>query len=110
AAKPAFAVKSEHFTALGDSLVLCRFTAERGFGVFIGEPYARMVRAITGWDVTVEELERVGERIINLERLFNVREGVRRAQDVLPWRGVDEPDPAGPSAGNRCPPAGARAM
>jgi aldehyde:ferredoxin oxidoreductase len=108
--KPAFAVKSQHFTALGDSLVLCRFTSERGFGVFIGEPYARMVRAITGWDVTVEELERVGERIINLERLFNVREGVRRAQDVLPWRVMHEPIPDGPSAGMHCPPAELSAM
>jgi aldehyde:ferredoxin oxidoreductase len=102
--KPAFAVRSQHFTAVGDSLVLCRFTAERGFGLFLGEPYAAMVRAVTGWDMTVEELERVGERIINLERLFNVREGVRRAQDVLPWRVMHEPIPDGPSAGMHCPP------
>src|SRR5262249_17517896 len=76
--KPAFAIRSQHFTAVGDSLVMCRFTSERGFGLYVGEPYAAMVRAVTGWDVTVEELERVGERIVNLERLFNVREGVRR--------------------------------
>ncbi|HKD00037.1 MAG TPA: aldehyde ferredoxin oxidoreductase family protein [Methylomirabilota bacterium] len=102
--KPAFAVKSQHFTALGDSLVMCRFTSERGFGLFVGDPYAAMVRAVTGWDVTVDELERVGERIINLERLFNVREGVRRAQDVLPWKVMHEPIPDGPSAGMHCPP------
>src|SRR5215467_14515346 len=71
---------------------------------FIGEPYATMVRAVTGWDVTVDELEQVGERVINLERLFNVREGVRRAQDVLPWRVMHEPIPDGPSAGMHCPP------
>ena len=103
--KPAFAVRSQHFTALGDSLVLCRFTSERGFGLFVGEPYARMVRAVTGWNVTAEELERVGERIVNLERLFNVREGVRRADDTLPWRVMHEPIPEGPSAGMHCPPA-----
>jgi aldehyde:ferredoxin oxidoreductase len=102
--KPAFAIRSQHFTAVGDSLVLCRFTAERGFGLFLEEPYARMVRAITGWDVTVEELERAGERIVNLERQFNVREGVRRAADVLPWRVMHEPIPDGPSAGMHCPP------
>jgi len=76
--KPEFAIRSQHFTAVDDSLVLCRFTSERGFGLYIEEPYARMVSAVTGWNVTVEELERVGERVINLERLFNVREGVRR--------------------------------
>jgi aldehyde:ferredoxin oxidoreductase len=102
--KPAFAVRSQHFTAVGDSLVMCRFTSERGFGLFLGEPYAAMVRAVTGWDVTVEELERVGERIVNLERLFNVREGVGRAADVLPWKVMHEPIPDGPSAGMFCPP------
>jgi aldehyde:ferredoxin oxidoreductase len=102
--KPAFAVRSQHFTAVGDSLVMCRFTSERGFGLFLGEPYAAMVRAVTGWDVTVEELERVGERIVNLERLFNVREGVRRGADALPWKVMHEPIPDGPSAGMFCPP------
>jgi aldehyde:ferredoxin oxidoreductase len=102
--KPAFAVRSQHFTAVGDSLVLCRFTAERGFGLFIDEPYAEMLAAVTGWDVTVDELEQTGERIVNLERLFNVREGVRRAADVLPWRVMHEPIPHGPSAGMYCPP------
>jgi len=103
--KPEFAARSQHFTAVDDSLVLCRFTSERGFGLFIEEPYARMVRAVTGWDVTVDELERVGERVINLERLFNVREGARRADDVLPWRVMHEPIPDGPSVGMHCPPA-----
>jgi aldehyde:ferredoxin oxidoreductase len=108
--KPEFAVRSQHFTAVGDSLTMCRFTSERGFGLFVGEPYARMVRAVTGWEVTVEELERVGERIINLERLFNVREGVRRADDTLPWKVMHEPIPAGPSAGMYCPPDELRQM
>jgi aldehyde:ferredoxin oxidoreductase len=108
--KPEFAVRSQHFTAVDDSLVLCRFTSERGFGLFVEEPYARMVRAVTGWDMGVEELERVGERVINLERLFNVREGVRRKDDVLPWRVMHEPIPDGPSAGMYCPPAELSAM
>jgi aldehyde:ferredoxin oxidoreductase len=102
--KPEFAARSQHFTAVDDSLVACRFTSERGFGLYVEEPYARMVRAVTGWDVTVEELERVGERIVNVERLFNVREGVRRRDDVLPWRVMHEPIPDGPSAGMHCPP------
>jgi aldehyde:ferredoxin oxidoreductase len=102
--KPEFAMRSQHFTAVGDSLVLCRFTSERGFGLFLGEPYAAMVRAVTGWDVTAAELERTGERIVNLERMFNVREGVRRRDDTLPWRVMHEPIPEGPSAGMYCPP------
>jgi aldehyde:ferredoxin oxidoreductase len=108
--KPEFAMRSQHFTAVGDSLVLCRFTSERGFGLFVGEPYAAMLRAVTGWDVTSGELERAGERIVNLERLFNVREGVRRRDDVLPWRVMHEPIPDGPSAGMYCPPDELAAM
>jgi len=108
--KPEFAIRSQHFTAVDDSLVLCRFTSERGFGLYVEEPYARMVRAVTGWDMSVEELERVGERVINLERIFNVREGVRRADDALPWRVMHEPIPDGPSAGMYCPPEELAAM
>jgi len=48
--------------------------------------------------------------VINLERSFNVREGVRRAADVLPWRVMHEPIPDGPSAGMFCPPAELDAM
>ena len=108
--KPEFAMRSQHFTAVGDSLVLCRFTSERGFGLFVGDPYVAMLSAVTGWDLTVEELERAGERIVNLERLFNVREGVRRRDDVLPWKVMHEPIPDGPSAGMYCPPEELSAM
>ena len=108
--KPEFAMRSQHFTAVGDSLVLCRFTSERGFGLFVSEPYATMLGAVTGWDVTVDELERVGERIVNLERLFNTREGVRRRDDALPWKVMHEPIPDGPSAGMFCPPEELDAM
>jgi aldehyde:ferredoxin oxidoreductase len=102
--KPAFAAKSQHFTAVDDSLVMCRFTSERGFGLFLNDAYAGLLSAVTGWDVDVAELERIGERIVNLERLFNVREGVRRKDDVLPWRVMHEPIREGPSAGMHCPP------
>ena len=102
--KPAFAAKSQHFTAVDDSLVMCRFTSERGFGLFLNEAYAGLLSAVTGWTVDVTELERIGERIVNLERLFSVREGARRKDDVLPWKVMHEPIPDGPSAGMYCPP------
>jgi aldehyde:ferredoxin oxidoreductase len=103
--KPAFAIRSQHFTAVDDSLVMCRFTSERGFGLFLGDAYAGLVAAVTGFPVDAEELEGIGERIVNLERCFQVREGVRRRDDVLPWKVMHEPIPAGPSAGMYCPPA-----
>ncbi|HSB69384.1 MAG TPA: aldehyde ferredoxin oxidoreductase family protein [Candidatus Methylomirabilis sp.] len=105
AGKAAFAIRSQHFTAVDDSLVLCRFTSERGgYGMYLNEHYVRMVNAATGWDLDLPELERIGERICNLERVLNVRQGISRKDDTLPWRVQHEPIPDGPSKGMRCAP------
>src|SRR5260370_1289281 len=61
--KPEFAVRSQHFTAVDDSLVLCRFTSERGFGLYVEEPYARMGRAVTLWDMSAHQLPPLGRRL-----------------------------------------------
>ena len=45
---------------------------------------AQTVQAVTGWDVTIEELLQVGERRLNMLRAFNAREGLTRADDKLP--------------------------
>jgi aldehyde:ferredoxin oxidoreductase len=102
--KPEFAVHNQHFTAVGDSLTQCRFVSERGFGSMLNEHYPRMINAVTGWDLSLEDVERIGERIWNLERAFNVREGVGREQDVLPHRVMHEPVPEGMHQGMHCPP------
>ena len=102
--KPEFAVHNQHFTAVGDSLTQCRFVSERGFGGMLNEHYPRMINAVTGWDLSLEDVERIGERIWNLERAFNVREGIGRAQDVLPHRVMHEPVPEGMHQGMHCPP------
>lgn len=108
--KPEFAVKNQHFTAVGDSLTQCRFVSERGFGGMLNAHYPRMINAVTGWNLSLEDVERIGERIWNLERAFNVREGVRRDQDVLPYRVMHEPVPDGMHKGMHCPPEELNAM
>ena len=102
--KPAFAVQTQNYTALGDSLTQCRFTSERGYGAVINENFSKMLNFVTGWDTTAEELEATGERICNLERAFQVREGVDRSKDMLPHRVMHEPIPDGPHKGMFCPP------
>ena len=102
--KSEFAVHNQHFTAVGDSLTQCRFVSERGFGGMLNEHYPRMINAVTGWNLSLEDVERIGERIWNLERAFNVREGIGREQDVLPHRVMHEPVPEGMHQGMHCPP------
>jgi aldehyde:ferredoxin oxidoreductase len=61
------------------------------------------VRAATGWDVTVDELLRMGERAVNMARVFNVREGLTRADDRLPAR-LHAPLEGGPLTGRSIDP------
>ena len=103
---PAFAARSQHFTALGDSLTQCRFVSEGGWGPRINDNYREAIELATGWDLSLEAVERVGERVYNLERLINVARGVAdRESDTLPYRVQHEPIPDGPSEGMYCPPA-----
>jgi len=87
--------------AVIDSLILCKFTSLAFFNTLNYEPtiYARLLTTATGWYVDEDEFYRIGERIYNLERLFNIREGFSRDDDVLPLRLLKEPLPNGPSRG-----------
>ncbi len=101
--QPAYCVDSQHNTAVGDSLVICRFIQERALGRFINEDYLPYLNFVTGVDWSVEELSLAGERIYNLERLINVNQGCDRSHDRLPYRVTSVPIPDGPVAGRYCP-------
>lgn len=95
----ALAVKiSEDVFAIRDSLITCWYTC--GWPpVFWLEDFAEILYPVTGMKFTKEELALVGERVANLRRLFNVREGLDRSQDYLPERFLKEPLPDGPAKG-----------
>ncbi len=77
-----------------DSLSMCKFA-----GFAIGDEFfARLLSAATGVHYEVQEMLTAGERIWNLERLYNLREGFTRADDTLPPRLLNEPA-TGASAG-----------
>jgi aldehyde:ferredoxin oxidoreductase len=108
---PEFAARIQHFTALGDSLTQCRFVSEGGWGARVNENYTEAINLATGWDLSVEEVEEIGERVYNLERLINVARGVAdRESDTLSHRVMHEPIPDGPAEGMYCPPAELDAM
>lgn len=108
--QPSFALRTQNFTALDDSLTQCRFASERGYGGLINENYVKMINTVTGWVRNLEEVEMLGERIYNLERAFNCREGISRKDDHLPARTTQQPIPSGPSQGMYCPPQEFNAM
>ena len=78
------AVATEDRAALLDSLILCKFL--RGvFTDLFGET-ASLLTAVTGWNVTPDELHETARRIVVLRKWFNEREGWTPAEDTLPAR------------------------
>ena len=91
----------EEMAAIADSLGVCKNTYNN-MEVLSWDETAELLHAATGWDITGEEVQRIGERVVNLERLFIAREGITRRDDTLPKRFLEEPMPegSGPSTGS----------
>ncbi len=93
--KSSYVVLHQNSSAAIDSLVLCKFT---NMGV-AEEYFARVLTAVTGIPYATGDLIKTGERVWNLERLYNNREGFTRQDDTLPPRLLNEPVLEGPSKG-----------
>ena len=98
-AKVEFARITQQFFGMLDSVNLCHFVWGVSWPLYGPEQAAAMVKAVTGWDVTLQELLEVGERRVNMMRAFNAREGIARDQDKLPAKFFDRPLKGGPSDG-----------
>jgi aldehyde:ferredoxin oxidoreductase len=98
-AKVKFAYQTEVFYSMMDSLELCQFVWGPGWTLYGPQETADMVKAVTGWDVTVDELMAIGERRLNLMRTFNAREGINRNADKLPKKLYKALGGEGPTAG-----------
>lgn len=73
---------------LPDVLCTCKFMSYAGLKP---ELWTKLVQEATGWDMDVTELIQVGERVHNIQRLFNIREGLGRKDDMLPKRVLATP-------------------
>ena len=90
------AIETEDKAALMDSLIVCKFL--RGvFEDFYAEA-AGMLRAVTGWNATAEELRETAGRIVSAKRQFNLLAGWTPAEDTLPERFLNTPLPDDPAA------------
>jgi len=84
--------------AVIDSLIICKFSRGTYYKEF--EDMSRLYGVVTGSEMTPDELKLAGERINNIGRLFNIREGLGRKDDTLPYKVMHLPIPdEGPSKG-----------
>jgi aldehyde:ferredoxin oxidoreductase len=83
-------IYNQDSTGMGEVGIVCAFS--RGWGWFPNN-YGKLLAAATGVEYASDTgyLRKVGERIVNLERAFNVREGIGRKDDKLPARMLNEP-------------------
>jgi aldehyde:ferredoxin oxidoreductase len=87
-------------TATADCPTMCVFLLDMAVPHMATENTAALMEAVTGLTYTPQEVAAVGERINNLAKAFNVREGFGRADDTLPQRLMTEALKAGSSKGH----------
>lgn len=85
------AIETEDRAAVMDSLILCKFL--RGVFTDYFAESAEMLRLVTGWDMTADELRTTASRIVTAKKLFNIREGWTAAEDTLPRRFLSQSIP-----------------
>lgn len=77
----------ENLYAIIDSLIICKFTR----GIYkTNEEFTKLIKLVTGFDMSVDEMIKMGERIHNQAKLFNVKFGAGRKDDYPPPRAFEE--------------------
>lgn len=95
--KPEAVKQGEEFTAAKDTLIHCLFVSQ--FAQLSASFCAMLVSSAVGIEFSEKSFLLVGERLINLTRMFNVREGVTRRDDYLPKRLMEQVHTIGPTSG-----------
>jgi aldehyde:ferredoxin oxidoreductase len=67
-----------------NSMTACVFVYGASWQLLGPQELCDLVRGVTGWDMNMDELLLVGERSVNMQRIFNNCEGIDRSQDTLP--------------------------
>jgi aldehyde:ferredoxin oxidoreductase len=81
----------EDLYAVIDSLIVCKLSKGTYYKGF--EEMAKLYSYVTSFDISGEELKKAGERVNTLARLINIREGLGRKDDTLPWKVMNAPIP-----------------
>jgi aldehyde:ferredoxin oxidoreductase len=97
--KVRFGAYTQIFYSMLDTLELCQFVWGPAWTLYGPEEIVELVKAVTGWEVSLFELMKVGERRLNMLRVFNAREGFDRNDDKLPKKFFVPLVGTGPTAG-----------
>jgi aldehyde:ferredoxin oxidoreductase len=97
--KVRFAATTQIFYSILDTLELCQFVWGPAWTLYGPTEMVELVRSVTGWEVSLNELMTVGERRLNMLRVFNAREGFDRRQDTLPEKFFRPLEGGGPTGG-----------
>jgi aldehyde:ferredoxin oxidoreductase len=81
--KGILAAKTQNYIGMLDALEICKFILFGGVGI---STLIQWYHYVTGEAMDVDKFMRTGERIFNLKRLYNVKCGVSRKDDLLPPR------------------------
>ena len=96
--KVRYAVYTQQIYSLLNAIGVCQFVWGPSWHLYGPSQLVDMVRAVTGWNVSLWELMKAGERSLNMMRAFNAREGFTSAEDKLPPK-LFQPLTGGPSDG-----------
>jgi len=77
--KEKIAEKLQNWRIITDVVEICKFYIYNGLGP---GNLARLVSTLTGWDIEAEELFTIGENVYSLQRIFNVREDIKKNDDM----------------------------
>jgi len=96
AGKAQYVIDLQNEVSAYDSMGICMFLSGYKFGL---DTIVSALEATTGAGYYKDGFMKAGERIWNLERLFNIKAGITASEDTLPKRILEEPLPAGPAKG-----------
>lgn len=97
--KVRYARLTQYFYSAMDSVNVCQFVYGPDWQLYGPQEMLQMIQAVTGWAVTIEEVQQVGERRLNMMRAFNAREGIDREHDKLTEKMFKRALKGGPSNG-----------
>ena len=103
--KVEFALLTQYTYSAADVLGYCQFVYGPSWQLYGPQDMADLLAAATGWAVTVDDVQAIGRRRLNLMRAYNAREGLTRDHDTLPKKLFKKPLSGGRSDGIALDPA-----